>query len=445
MFYFGLINKDFAKVLSPYLHALYLLAATISTLSILIGGYLYITSSGNVNKLEKAKKVIRNSLIGLVVVLSASFLTNFLDQKSNQSLNLPNSVPKLEVITPKKSDSGLVDLIIKAITGVFSNVITSITEPIVNGFNYFLKGTPLPSKNSEVFNLWLSVLAIANGLFILVLILMGMHLMSFSILGLNELSISKLIGSSIFGFILMNSSIFIIDAIIILSNSLIRIIENSSAFYVFNSIKEIINDSSIFSLAGSIILIIFLVIAVILMVFYLMRIIGIYLGAILSPLIILLCLVPAFKDLMYGLMKKYFLNINIIFIHIIILELAGSLINNIDSNGGGLMKVFLALATLITLIKSPAVASQISNVATAPRMARQFAEKMIITTSMLGGAASTVGATLGAFKQSVFTPKYESGSYMSGEDYAIKESVHKTAEKIRNGEANINDLKGLKK
>jgi hypothetical protein len=61
------------------------LAATAVVFFLVRGGYLYITSTGNPAALEDAKRTIRNALIGLVIIIAAAFLSNFLNDALMQS------------------------------------------------------------------------------------------------------------------------------------------------------------------------------------------------------------------------------------------------------------------------------------------------------------------------------------------------------------------------
>ncbi len=48
------------------------MVGVVTVLFIMYGGYLYLTSAGNDETLEKGKKVLTNSAIGLAVVIMAS-------------------------------------------------------------------------------------------------------------------------------------------------------------------------------------------------------------------------------------------------------------------------------------------------------------------------------------------------------------------------------------
>jgi len=65
------------EVVTNTLNLAYFLAGIIAVIVIIIGGIMYTTSAGNAGSVTKAKNMILFSVIGLVVILSAFALTNF--------------------------------------------------------------------------------------------------------------------------------------------------------------------------------------------------------------------------------------------------------------------------------------------------------------------------------------------------------------------------------
>lgn len=64
-------------VLQNGLNITYLVAGIVAVITIIIGGIMYATSSGDSGSVSKAKNMILYSIVGLVVVLSAFAITNF--------------------------------------------------------------------------------------------------------------------------------------------------------------------------------------------------------------------------------------------------------------------------------------------------------------------------------------------------------------------------------
>lgn len=378
--------------LDPIINSLLILAVVACTLFLIIGGYNYMTSSGRPENLFNAKKTIKNSLIGLLIILSAGFISNFINSSYRSNVNSPAaSSPKLDAITPHSS-SGLIQIIIKTISEVIGNVIDTVATPFLNGLNYFTKSTPLLSTNSSVFNLWLNSLAIADSLFILVIILIGFHVMSLSSLGFSELSLRQILPRLCFGFLLINSSLFLIDTIIQFSNILIEAISGNQAVYtVWDSLSNVIKYNSSYGLAAIMIMFIFLVFSVILLIYYVGRLVTIYVGAVLAPLLMLCLLIPSLRDFAVSATKRYISSIFVLFVHVVILELAGSILSGINGSGKGdqspIMSTIVGLATLTALLKTQGVMSQLSFASIGPKTARQVGEQMAIGISYIGGQA----------------------------------------------------------
>jgi len=66
------------QVLQNGLNIAYFLAGTIAVIVIIIGGIMYATSAGNAGSVTKAKNMILYSVVGLVIVIIAWAITNFI-------------------------------------------------------------------------------------------------------------------------------------------------------------------------------------------------------------------------------------------------------------------------------------------------------------------------------------------------------------------------------
>lgn len=308
-----LIFADAANTVSssiaPIITEISLLSSIICAFFVMFGGYQYITSSGNPENLLRAKRIIKNALIGLVIVLSAALLGNFLKSAygplpSNGSNGI---VPTLSNIKPASSSNGLITIIIKAITGVLSSIIETVAVPFLKALSYFTSGTPLAAANHSVFNLWVSSVGIADALVVLCIVVLGLHVMGFYSLGFGDVNIRQLLPQISIVFMFINSSIFIIDAMIGLSNILIKAISGGDAAQnVWNVLSEVVKQPSAYGLAALIIMTIFLVFSVILLIYYVGRIVIIYLGAVLAPIVILCWLLPGLKDMVISASKRSF-------------------------------------------------------------------------------------------------------------------------------------------
>ena len=177
----GIINS----FVDPVVYSLCLVASLVCALFISIGGLRYVTSSGDPFRLSRAKNTMRGALVGLIVVLSATTMTTILTHiYPSTGTATDYSLPSLSTIQPKPVSNGLVDILIKSITGVLNNIIQTVAQPFLKALQFFTTSTPLLTNNKAVFNLWISLAGIADSLFVLVIVLIGFHIMSASSLSL---------------------------------------------------------------------------------------------------------------------------------------------------------------------------------------------------------------------------------------------------------------------
>ncbi len=379
------------SVISPLISTFSILGGLICTATLIIAGIHYISSSGHPEKLEKAKKIIRDALIGIVIVLSAAAFTSFLSHSygHNQQTST-QKLPTLVNVKPKQPSLGLVGVLIKAITGVLQNIIESIGKPFIDALSFFTKGTPLMAENRSVFNLWLVIVGMADVLFILIVGLIGFNVMSSTAFGLDDLDIKQLLPQIILAFVVINSSIFIIDIIISLSNGMIDALKAGfGESSVWEILSKISSQTSAAGLATMLIMVVFLVLAFMLLVYYVGRIVTLYLGAVLSPLVFLLWLVPSFKDFAASAAKTYVSTIFVLFIHIVILTLAASLfslilVQNPDESSNQIMSLIVGLSTLIALIKTQGVLSQLNYASIGPKSIRRLSSQFVNSFSGFG-------------------------------------------------------------
>jgi len=368
------------------------------------------TSSGKPENLEQAKKIIRNAVLGLVLVLAAGTLTAILSHAYSSSVGtMHDKLPTIAPVTPKASNS-FGDAMLQGIISLLKAIVESIGQPFIQALGYFTNSTPLMGDNSSVFNLWLAIVGITDVLFIGVVALLGFQVMGFEAIGLQEVDVRQLLPQLALVFLLINISIFAIDAVISLSNAMIYALKSGfSSTSIWNDLASITRQSAELGVAGLLVMVAFLVLAVMLLVYYLGRLITLYLGAILSPLILMLWLLPAFKDFAVTALKVYLMLIFVLFVHVVILLLAGSLLVGLlsgDANGqpNTLMALMLGLATMVALLKTQGVMRELSYAASAPRAARELGGQFIRgVTGINSTRRAMYGAAMGTYR--FFAPK----------------------------------------
>jgi len=381
-------GQTMRSFVGPVFATLCVLASLVCVFFLVNGGIAYMTSSGRPDKLDHAKKIIRNALLGLVLVLAAGALTAILTHAYRSAGGSgAGQLPSLVSIQPDPSSGGLVDILIKAIVGLLQNIMQTAAQPFLKALAYFTHSTPLMAANTSVFSLWLAVVGIADALFVLVVALLGFHLMSYATLGLEEIEFKHMLPQIGLAFLALNTSIFAVDAIISLSNAMIHALY--AAFpgtSVWQALTDVTKQSAGMGLVALLIMVVFLVFAVILVVYYVTRLVVLYLGAILSPLLVLIWLLPAFKDFAVAAVKTYLVTVFVLFVHVMILLLAASIFAGMvagspDNSLDPIMATVVGVATLIALLKTQGVLNQLSYVSIGPKAMRRLGSQFINSVS----------------------------------------------------------------
>lgn len=380
---FAVVNTDMQNYLRPIMYSLVGLAGLVSTFFIIQGGIEYMTSSGKPERLEHAKRILKNALIGLALVIAAGTLTAILTNAYQQSgASVTEHLPVLEQVPANDGGGGITEVLINAIIGLFKHIITAAGKPFITALTYFTKETPLMAENPAVFKLWLTVLGIANVLFVLAVALIGFQVMSAATFGLEEMDFKQLLPKFIVTFLLMNMSIFAIDAVISLSNAMIHAVTSIyPSTTVWDTLTQIAGGSDSYGFVALLVMVVFLILALMLLIFYVLRIVTLYVGAVLAPVIVLLQLLPGFKDFSWTAIKAYTVNIFVLFIHVIILTLAATLFEGIRSGSdvpnNAIMSLIVGIAAMLALLRTQAVLMQITYVSAGPRAMRKLGSQFM--------------------------------------------------------------------
>ncbi len=388
---------------TPMVSTLIAIASVAVVFFLVNGGIHFMTSSGNPERLEHAKKVIRNALIGLVMVIAAGTLTAILSHAySGAGPAATEKLPQMVTIQPAPAANGLVEAMINTIMGFLKAVIESAAKPFLDALHFFTTSTPSMAGNSSVFNLWLTVVGIADALFVLAVALLGFHVMSFATFGLEEIEFKHLLPKIGLVFLLVNTSIFAIDAVIAVSNAMISAVNaGASSKSVWESLSAVVSQPETIGLAGLLVMVAFVVLSVILIVYYVLRLVTLYIGAVLSPIVFLLWLLPGFKDFAETTARAYFSTIFVLFIHVVILQLAASLVGGIalatpDEALNPLMSMVVGIATILALLKTQSVLMQLSFVSLGPKTAAQLGSQLSNSISYYASKANKTNADRGA-------------------------------------------------
>ena len=341
-----------------------IISAASAVIFLIRGGYIYITSSGKPDALEEAKKTIRNSLLGLVIVLASSGLVSLLsgalvgETGSTSITTLP--ITQIESVAPS---DGLTQVLIDAVNGFIQNIVESSTKPIVDGIMTFLGSTPSLLANASIVKFWLIMLGIVDSLFVLVVALLGLQFMSASTFGFEEIEFKHLLPRIGLAFLGANVSLFLADYAIQASNALVAGVISATGglnhAWITNAItiSSLTNGTAPFIIL--IFLLIFLIVSIVLLLMYISRLIVIVLGAVLSPFIFLLWTLPKTADIAEMAVKGYFVSVFTIFIHVVTIQLAGTFLSLPEQTNNSLISIAVAIGLLLTLLKIPSFMMQL--------------------------------------------------------------------------------------
>ncbi len=356
-------SSEITQYTSDTLSIITLISSVLAAFFLIKGGYLYLTSTGKPETIIQAKKTIKNAIVGLVIVLAAGVIISLF----RGALNAPTTAgsgPAVSIaaIESVKPTGGLTQVLIDAVSGFMQNIVESATKPIVDGIVSFLTTTPSLLSNQVVFNFWLVILGITDSLFVLIVALLGLHFMSASTFGYDDVELSQLLPKIGAAFLGANVSLFLADYAIITVNALVKTVLNSTGGLNHAWIVDAINPATLITgttpLITLIFLILFLIISIVLLLMYISRLIMISLGAVLSPLICLLWIVPKFSDFAEIAAKSYVVTVFMVFVHVVIIQLASAFLALPNNSGNSLISIAVAIGLFLTLLKVPSLMMQ---------------------------------------------------------------------------------------
>jgi hypothetical protein len=353
-------NPEIVNYTNSTLHLITIIASIAAVLFLIKGGYGYITSAGNPENLEEAKRTIKNALTGLVLVLGSTVLINvFQGALVAPSTNTPGPALSLAPIGQTTPNGGLTQVMIDAVNGLLQNLVESATKPIIDGLFSFLTNSPSLLSNSTVFNFWLISVGIVDSLFILVVAILGLHIMSAATFGFEELELKELLPKLGLAFLGANISLFLCDYALETCNTLINVVLKATGGLNHSFVTNALNFETITTNSLPLIILVFflilLIVSVVLLLLYISRLIVISLGAVLSPFIFLLWVIPKYADLADIAVKSYLVTIFSLFIHVVTIQLASAFLSFPDNSQNSLLSLAVAIGLFTTLLKTPSI------------------------------------------------------------------------------------------
>lgn len=392
-------SSEIANFTSQTLNAFFILASLFATFFLVKGGFSYITSSGKPESLEHAKLTIRNALIGLILVLGAATIASILNSAfTTPSGSFTSNQIDLKPLQPTTPTGGLTQVLLDAIAGFLQNIIQSATKPLVDGIISFLTVTPSLVSNSVIFNFWLVILGIVDSLFAIVVALLGFHIMSASTFGFEEIEFKHLLPRIGLAFLGANMSIFLADWIITSCNAIIQALLHATGGIDKAWVLNAFDPSSL--VAGStglitlIFMILFVILAIVLLLFYITRLIVVALGAVLSPFIFLLWITPKFNDFAEIAIKSYLITVFTVFVHLVIIQLASAFLAIPGQQGtNSLISILVGIGILLMLLKTPSILMQLVFYNSGRGIMRKIGSQIVnVISTSKSNATTTTGA-----------------------------------------------------
>lgn len=80
----GKANSDVSNLIKNIVNILSWIVGIVSVIMIIVGGFRYVTSGGDSSRVSSAKNTILYAVIGLIIVLFAQILVNFVIKESTK-------------------------------------------------------------------------------------------------------------------------------------------------------------------------------------------------------------------------------------------------------------------------------------------------------------------------------------------------------------------------
>lgn len=386
-------SSQITKYTSDTLKIIILISSAAAVFFLIKGGYFYLGSTGNPEAITKAKKTIKNALLGLTIVLAASLIVSIFRGalnpiSSGSGANV--SIPPLESVEPT---GGLTQVLIDAVSGFMQNIVESATKPIVDGIIGYLTTTPSVLNNQTIVNFWLVILGITDSFFVVIVALLGLRFMSASSLGYDDVELSQLLPKVGLAFLGANTSLFLADYAIVTANALVKTVLDSTGGLAHAWVVDAVNPATFITgttpLITLVFLILFLIVAIVLLFMYISRLILISLGAVLSPLIFLLMIVPKFSDFAEIAVKSYVVTVFMVFVHVVVIQLASSFLALPSQTGNSLVSIAVAIGLFLTLLKVPSLMMQMVFYNSANRVVRKIGHQIVNVMSTDNSSSTT--------------------------------------------------------
>ncbi|MDD3938889.1 MAG: hypothetical protein PHU55_03970, partial [Bacilli bacterium] len=140
--------------------------------------------------------------------------------------------------------------------------------------------------------------------------------------------------------------------------------------------------------------ILFILLAVVLLIFYISRLMILAFGAALSPLLCLLSLSSKMSDFVGNAVKIYIVTIFTVFLHVVIIQLASSFLTVPGQIGDNpIIAILIGVALFSVLLKSTSVTVQLAMSSQAGNTLKKFSTQVINVISSNTGKSTQAAST----------------------------------------------------
>ena len=140
-------------------------------------------------------------------------------------------------------------------------------------------------------------------------------------------------------------------------------------------------------------LVVFIVLAVVLLLFYISRLMILAFGAVISPIICILWVIPKMTGFAESAAKAYLVTIFSLFVHVILIQLASSFLTIPGQVGSNpFIAALVGIALFSLLLKSTSMMIQLVLTSQTSGMFRKFSSQVLNVLTPASGTAKAAGA-----------------------------------------------------
>ncbi|MFH1252814.1 MAG: IPT/TIG domain-containing protein [Candidatus Uhrbacteria bacterium] len=109
----GLPTTNFVVMIAQIIRVILGFLGLVVVIFVIYGGFLWVTASGEIEKIKKAQKVIRNAIVGAIIILSSFAIAQFVLSRATEAINgstSSTSTPPIDDLPPDSVSTFLVSV-----------------------------------------------------------------------------------------------------------------------------------------------------------------------------------------------------------------------------------------------------------------------------------------------------------------------------------------------